>query len=247
MTRDDLVADARKGDLLATVTARLGPNSDVDHPQPALWLPRNPLSPGQTKLQKIPELIDDPSLDLFGRHVVEGAIVLIDGRKVDADVLCQTGGALPACTEERLRIELADFPPIGNHNLQVATPGGLLSNEVLLISHTCGELATFSAIDCRLGTLLEAVETATDLGPLQPSLLRQIVSAVEAVDLAEELAVEENERGVRRRLQNAATRLRSFIRRVDSSQGRRIIPEATRMMLLEQASDIRDDVLTLRG
>ena len=48
MTRDELVTAAKKGDVLATLTARLGPGSDVDHPQPALWLPPNPAAPGSS-------------------------------------------------------------------------------------------------------------------------------------------------------------------------------------------------------
>lgn len=132
MTRAELILAAQQGDAVVTATARLGPNSDVEHPQPALWLP--PLRPNQqTSLQKMPVLTSMPTLTLFGRHVVDGAIVLVNGRAVAGDVVCETGGDLPACDDERLRIDLAQLPPVGNHTIQLATPGGLLSNEVLLL------------------------------------------------------------------------------------------------------------------
>jgi YVTN family beta-propeller protein len=246
MTGDDLVDAAQRRELVVTVTARIGPSSDVDHPQPALWLPRDPNSPGQNKLQRIPELTDNPVVVLFGRHVVEGAIVLIDGRAVGGEVSCRTGGSLPDCEDERLRIRLPDFPAIGDHTLQIATPGGLLSNEVLIISHTCPDAATFESTGCRLGTLLETVAAATDLGPLHEKLHRLVVQAVEALDQAETSSAAERDTSAQRLLRRVMHRLRSFVRRVDSLQGRRSIPEATRTLLTGEANAILEDVIALR-
>ncbi len=243
--REDLIDGARKGRLLVTLTARIGENSDVDHPQPALWLPRNPQAPGRNKLQLIPELTDDPTITLFGRHVVDGAIVLIDGRAVDATVSCETGGALPECKKERLRIDLADFPVVGDRTLQVATPGGLLSNEVLVISHTCPDASTFDSIDCRLAAFHDAVQSA-DLGVLDRTLTRRIDRAVEALSLARDRESGGQPQRVRRQLQATAQHLRSFARRLETKKGRETVEDPTRTELIETASGIRDRVLELR-
>lgn len=245
-TRAELMTSARRGDLVVTITARIGPNSDVEHPQPALWLPRNPDSPGRNKLQLIPELTETPTLTVRGRHVVDGAIVLIDGRAVPATVSCETGGTLPTCKNERLRIDLADFPVIGDRTLQVATPGGLLSNEVLVISHTCPEAQTFDSIECRLGVFAQAVEAA-ELGTLDKTLTRLIDRATEALALARVRQAEGRDQRVRRQLQSAAQRLRAFARRLDTSKGRDNVDAPARTELMDGAAQLRADILALRS
>ncbi len=246
MTSEELVQMARDGDLVVTVTARMGPNSDVDHPQPALWLPPDPTSPGQNKLQKIPELTNDTVVELFGRHVVEGAMVLIDGRLVAGAVSCAIGGSLPSCDEERLRVVLSDFPTIGDHTLQLATAGGFLSNEVLLVSHTCPVAATFESIGCRLGTLQATVESATNLGTLHDRLLHIVVLAREAMALADQRLVEGRDRRAKRRLRNVAHRLQTFLRRLDSKLGQQEIPDDTRAALRTKVGNLHADAVALR-
>jgi len=171
MNGKQMIRQARRGKLVMTVTARIGPSSDVDHPQPALWLPA--INPNRrTSLQQIPELTDQPTLTLFGRHIVEGALVVVDGRAVEASVTCASGGTLPACDDEELRIDLAEFPTEGDHALQLATPGGLLSNEVLIVLNACPEEASFPSLKCRLATLLETAQQSGDLGRLHKRLVR---------------------------------------------------------------------------
>ena len=135
LTRETLIEDAQDGKLLLTLTGRMGAAVDVDHPQPALWLPA--LEPENIlSLQKLPEIAENeptPSISLFGRHVVEGARVLIDGNVVDATVSCEGAGALPNCDDERITLELAEKPAVGDHTFQVTTPRGYVSNEVMLI------------------------------------------------------------------------------------------------------------------
>jgi YVTN family beta-propeller protein len=134
MTGDELIEAASSEELLVTVTAQVGPHSDVEHPQPELWLssqaPDHPAA--DFFLARIPELTTQASFTLFGRYVVSGAIVLVDGHAVDGAVSCEIAGVLPACQEETLRIELASLPAPGEHTVQLGTPGGLLSNEVPL-------------------------------------------------------------------------------------------------------------------
>ena len=130
VSRDKLIASAQADELLVTLTGRMGANVDVDHPQPALWLPRDPDS--TQFLQKIPEVTDTPSIELFGRHVVEGARILIDGLAVEGAVSC-VAGTLPNCDGETLRLDLEAKPSLGDHTFQVTTPGGFTSNEVMLV------------------------------------------------------------------------------------------------------------------
>ncbi len=130
LSTQQLVDAAAAGHLVITATARIGRNSTVNHPQPALWLPSR--GPAFNFLQALPELTG-PAFGLFGRHVVQGAGVLIDGAAVDATVSCEIGGTLPDCEAERLHIDLAAVPAPGEHTFQVTTPDGLLSNEVLVI------------------------------------------------------------------------------------------------------------------
>jgi len=130
LTRAELLAEAAAGRTTVTLTGRIGPRSDVEHPQPALWLP--PRFGSFTSPPALPRLVDDPTFTLFGRHVAADAVLLVDGQAVAGSVACALAGALPACPEERLRAELAALPPVGDHTFQLATPGGLQSNEVLI-------------------------------------------------------------------------------------------------------------------
>ena len=81
---------------------------------------------------EVPFLIDDGTLRLRGRHVQPGASVFVDGRKVGAEVRCESG-VLPLCDDEIVLVTLADIPPAGGmHLLQVQNPDGLFSNDALI-------------------------------------------------------------------------------------------------------------------
>lgn len=244
-TSDDLIDAARRRDLVVTATARIGPNSDVGHPQPALWLPPDRTLPGPDRLQEIPVLSEEPVVLLFGRHVVDGSIVVIDGRAAAGTVSCRTGGALPACQNERLRIDLQDFPGIGEHVIQLATPGGLLSNEVLIRSLTCPDSATFVSLDCRLTTLLQTVESS-DLGPLHDRIHRLAVLANEVLDMAQQRMAEDRSVEARRQLRRVTSRLRQMLRRLDSRQAELAIAPEVRLPLIEAATALYEDAAMLR-
>ena len=234
-TSDSLVAGARQGTLVVTVTARLGAHADVEHPQPALWLfPRNPNNPAGRA--RIPELTDQPTLTLFGRHIAENPIVLVDGRAVPAAVTCELGGALPDCVDEQLHIELPYMPRAGDRTLQIGTPGGLVSNEVLVISAGCPAEPTFAALDCRLASLRETIEIASDLGTLARPLGRRLLAAEEAVAEARLQLDAGANAAAASRLRRAELRLRSMVRQVDSPRGRRVIGDATRSQLIGDAT-----------
>jgi YVTN family beta-propeller protein len=232
---DSLVAGARRGELVVTVTARLGAHADVEHPQPALWLfPRNPNNPEGRAL--IPELTEQPTLTLFGRHIAANPIVLVDGRAVAAAVTCELGGVLPDCVDEQLHIELSYMPRAGDRTLQIGTPGGLVSNEVLVISAGCPDEPTFPALDCRVASLRETIEIASDLGTLARRLERRLLAAEEAVAEAQLQLDAGANAAAASRLRRAESRLRSVVRCVDSRRGRTVIGDATRTQLLGDGS-----------
>lgn len=117
-----LVQLAREGKFVGTFTGRHGPKADYDHPQPALWT-QGPIH-AQRGLQKFPELFGDKkTMILSGRHVREGAHVLVNGRREK--------GSVKVGEKDRLEITLAGLPAVGTHFLQVQNPGGLFSNDFI--------------------------------------------------------------------------------------------------------------------
>lgn len=134
LTRAQLTEQATAGDIIVTLTGRLGVVADTGNAQPAIWLPLALSGPRRDNfLQEIPELIDDTVINVFGRHIASEPLVLVDGRAVDASVACSDGGSMPDCENEAMRITLAARPTQGDHTVQLATRQGLLSNELLLI------------------------------------------------------------------------------------------------------------------
>ncbi len=127
-SRQDLLAAAAAGTLVATFTGRSGPDVDVDHPQPGLWT-------GLTSNQRnnlIQHLPGDDPMRYFARHIGPGVLVLVDGQRVGATVACQDGSTdLTSCPSEAIHIGLDQTPAVGQHLIQLATPGGLVSNDVL--------------------------------------------------------------------------------------------------------------------
>ncbi len=132
-TRTELVSLATEGGFLGTFTARLGPNVDLDNPQPAIW------TVGSMHVQRGPQVFPTltrkvKTMALSGRHVLEGAHVIVDGRRVSGEVRCFSG-TLPNCAAETIAVELARLPAsAGMHFLQIQNPDGLFSND--FIFHT---------------------------------------------------------------------------------------------------------------
>ena len=86
-------------------------------------------------LAELPKVTDDLSWTMFGRHIQDDPIVLVDGlAAVAALVTCALGGDLPTCDEEQIRVSLSEKPALGQHTFQLATPGGLVSNEIMIVS-----------------------------------------------------------------------------------------------------------------
>ena len=120
-TRDALTQLASQGRFVGTFTARIGTHVDVDHPQPALWT-LGPIEQ-QRGHQQFPVLTGNQTqLVMSGRHIEEGAHVLVDGIRAGAALLCEG---------ETVQIELAALPAVGTHFLQVQNPDGLVSNDFI--------------------------------------------------------------------------------------------------------------------
>jgi YVTN family beta-propeller protein len=128
-TRDELLALAGSGELIATFTGRTGTNIDVDNPQPALWTAG--AIETQSGRQQFPMLnAGNTTMKIRGRHIREGAGVFVDGRKVVGTVGCETG-ELPACGGESIEVWLETLPAAGMHFLQVQNTDGLFSNDFI--------------------------------------------------------------------------------------------------------------------
>lgn len=129
-TRTELIARAAAGEFVATFTARIGENVDLDHPQPALWTD-SPLHL-QTGRQVFPTVsANNLSMSIRGRHIEAGASVFVDGRRVGGSVSC-LGGTLPDCFSEQISVRLDAAPGrAGVHFLQVQNADGLLSNDFI--------------------------------------------------------------------------------------------------------------------
>ena len=139
-SRQALVSEAAAGRLILTLTGRLG--TQLDHPPPALW--QDVPIQQQTPAVEVPFLIDDGTLRLRGRHVQPGASVFVDGRKVGAEVRCESG--VPAAMRRRDRARHA-----GRHSAgwRHAPAAGAKSRRP--VQQRCADLQR-PLRRCRLGT-----------------------------------------------------------------------------------------------
>ncbi|MCP4815406.1 MAG: hypothetical protein GY888_23100, partial [Planctomycetaceae bacterium] len=129
-SRAEIITLAADGDLVLTLTGRLGLNVDIDTPQPALW--QDVLIQEQTRSVEVPWINAQGVLRLKGRHILEDARVYLDGRRVAGTVRCEVD-TLPLCDEEIVIIELESPPTNGGmYLLQVQNKRGLFSNDALI-------------------------------------------------------------------------------------------------------------------
>jgi YVTN family beta-propeller protein len=131
-SRAELTEAVSAGQMLVTLTGWSGRNVGYAYPQPGLW----PLADiqQQSGVINIAHLAGDRTLTMNGRHVLEGAAVIVNGRRVNAEVYCQ-GGAMPNCLDEIVVVQLQQVPEIGGmHFLQVQNPNGKYSNDTMFFS-----------------------------------------------------------------------------------------------------------------
>ena len=131
-TRQDLIDQAASGNLILTLTARLGLNVDYEHPQPALW--QDVAIQQQTQSVEVAWLNSALTLRMKGRHIQPGANVYVDGRRVAGEIRCEAG-TLPDCMDEIVIIELPEMPAYGGaYFVQVQNVQGLFSNDAVVYS-----------------------------------------------------------------------------------------------------------------
>ncbi|MGJ8662249.1 MAG: hypothetical protein ACSHWU_01305 [Marinicella sp.] len=137
LSRADLTSMAQQGELVATLTGRLGSRVDVDNPQPAIWtLGTMHLQRGQQRFPTIDAGAD--TMTISGRHIQQGAHIIIDGIRVPGVVSCSSG-TLPNCNREEIQIQLAYLPAqIGLHFLQIQNIDGLVSNDFIFYTTVAG-------------------------------------------------------------------------------------------------------------
>ena len=136
----DLISLAKTGNLLLTFTGRLGHNVGFDTPHPAIW-PYWTVGEDtfdgiaqQSPTVEITYLDDSLTLSMKGRYIQPESTVFVNGHRVDGSVDC-VEGELPNCSSEYITIQLASEPNrYGLNFLQIQTPNGMLSNDVMFYS-----------------------------------------------------------------------------------------------------------------
>ena len=121
-SRDRLFELANANRFVGTFTGRHGKNADYDNPQPGIWA-EGPIEK-QRGAQKFPVLSKkNKTMVLSGRHLKEGASVIVNGRKVE--------GTVKLGSMERVEVELASLPPEGMNFIQLQNKDGLFSNDFI--------------------------------------------------------------------------------------------------------------------
>ena len=121
-SRDELFELANANRFVGTFTGRHGKNADYDNPQPGIWA-EGPIEK-QRGAQKFPVLSKrNKTMVVSGRHLKEGASVIVNGRK--------TQGSVKLGSNERVEIELASLPPEGMNFVQLQNKDGLFSNDFI--------------------------------------------------------------------------------------------------------------------
>src|SRR5262249_42034699 len=103
---------------------------------------------------------------------------------------------------------------------------------------------TFVSIDCRLDALIAKVQTATDLGRTQHSMLASLTKARDRKVLAEGLPATKKKQA-KHGLKAAIRKMTSFGFRVRPLVARHLVPAATRQSLESQGTSISTDMKTL--
>ena len=125
-TRAALLSLAADGHFVGTFTARHGVKVGIDNPQPGIWT-WGPIQ-AQSGRQKFPVLSPDKTtMTISGRHIQEGAHLIVDGRRVPGTIIFQRG----PFHDMDIIVELETLPAEGIHFLQIQNPDGMFSNDLI--------------------------------------------------------------------------------------------------------------------
>ena len=129
-TRAELVSLAAQGSFVGTITGHIGPEADVDHPQPALWT-WGPIQ--EQRRQVFPTLSGaETSMLISGRYVQKDSRVIVNGRRVSGTISIQDATHSRAAPFDKdITVTLDALPTAGMHLLQLQNPGGLFSNDFI--------------------------------------------------------------------------------------------------------------------
>jgi len=107
----------------------------------------------------------------------------------------------------------------------------------------CGTAATFQSITCRLVVLGTRVELDVVQSAFRASLLAMLQGHVmKNVQQAEQFGTPADRHRARARLDQAARGLKNFVRRLNSSRGRKAVPQSSGQALGEEARALRKAV-----
>ena len=125
-TRKQLISLAADERFIGTFTGRHGAKVGIDNPQPGIWT-LGPIE-AQRGHQEFPVLhADNTTMTVSGRHIQEGAFIIVDGRRVPGTVTAQQGEFF----DMDIIIKLETLPSVGMHFLQIQNPDGMFSNDFI--------------------------------------------------------------------------------------------------------------------
>jgi hypothetical protein len=104
---------------------------------------------------------------------------------------------------------------------------------------------TFASVDCRLELLIGTVNVETDLGRLKIGLLKQLRRAKLHTERAQGFFSHKRASTAKSALRDAVSAVGTFDQRLESNNGRRIVPPATDAMLLAGGERIHADLQRL--
>ena len=137
---EELTEQATAGNLVITFTGRIGANVLPEFPQPAIWpywSIGNQTYDGvvqQSPTVEIANLSEDLTLDIKGRHIQPDSLVFVNGHQVAGTVTCESN-ELPGCDDETIVVTFEEAPEqFGLNFLQVQTPDGMMSNDIMFFS-----------------------------------------------------------------------------------------------------------------
>lgn len=105
---------------------------------------------------------------------------------------------------------------------------------------------TFASLNCRLTALIAAVGSETQLGKLQPKLVKAAQKAKQRKEVAEGKCADGNAKASGKQLKKVVRKLIQFSHRLRSNAARKKVPEEIREPFAETADGIQQDARELR-
>jgi hypothetical protein len=105
---------------------------------------------------------------------------------------------------------------------------------------------TFVSLNCRLADLIAAVQAETQLGKLQPKLVKAAQKAKQRKEAAEGKCAEGKTKPAGKQLEKVVRKLIQFAHRLRSKAARKKVAEAVREPLAETADEIQQDTRELK-